>query len=114
MESCARNPQKEERLILPATGGVLQNDVVIPGESLGLSLSLSREGLHTRRNGGGWEGGEGGRSTLRQRARARVLKTRICAQREHPAAALIHEGSRQNPNSHWPRNTNGFGYSKSL
>jgi len=59
MESCARNPQKEERLILPATGGVLQNDVVIPGESLGLSLSLSREGLHTRRNGARRNGGEG-------------------------------------------------------
>lgn len=84
MESCAKSSEGRE-LILPATGGVLQNDVVIPGESLGLSLSLSREGLHTRGMG----------PTLRHRpahsrSRARVLKTRICAQRDR--LRLIQEG----------------------
>jgi len=47
METCAKSSEGRE-LILPATGGVLQNDVVIPGESHGLSLSLSHEGLHIR------------------------------------------------------------------
>lgn len=79
MESCAKSSEGRE-LILPATGGVLQNDVVIPGESLGLSLSLSHEGLHIRGMG----------PTLRHRVdprrRARVLKTRICAQRGTGAA----------------------------